>query len=446
MKRQSTLFIAFSLCGMMTLQASKDLQHDMDSTNSISQPDKLEIVSNPACTTKYIMLNPLDTTKLPHIPIKQYGGQLVRDAFNNDMIWEQTKKDLRRNKFSDKSIYHMMCKMYRNTNQHYVSIPVAYWSYTPSGDSLLVSGKIYLPKCRELKGIVIANHYTIASDIEAPSNAISMESIFTLKDYAVIMPDYIGYGLTREKIHPYLHWRSAAQSAVDLLDCMPKILDYYNYSYPTDVVIEGYSQGASVALGVTRMIEENNQIANQEGEDINWTVRKLYAGAGPYDPAATYMYSITENSTGIPAAIPLIIIGLNEAYNLGLEMKDFFQEPLLSHYKEWVLSKEYTVQEISFLMGSTIISELMTPEAIDPNLTSTKLLYDALNMNSNVGYNLQSPAYFMHSLDDQVVPLVNSYNLQSHLPDTSQVFFDYGHYGSHMEASVPFLQYVYQNL
>ena len=214
----------------------------------------------------YVMLNPLDTSALPIIPNKDYGSAMVRSALNHDAMWNSIQHRLMRDNFSEESVYKQMVKLYRNTHKHYVTFPVAYWSQTPQGDSLLVSGRVYLPKQRYLNGILVANHYTICSDAEAPSNIFSMESMFTTKGYAVIMPDYVGYGLSREEIHPYLHWRSAAQTAVDLLNCMPALLDYYGYSYPTDVVISGYSQGGAVALGVARMIEEQN--ANAEDNSL----------------------------------------------------------------------------------------------------------------------------------------------------------------------------------
>ena len=385
----------------------------------------------------YVMLSPLDTTALPIISNKDRNSNLVRNALNNDFIWQSTKRQLTRNHFSNESVYKIMVKLYRYTHTHYVTFPVAYWSKNPQGDSLLVSGRVYLPKRRDLNGIVIANHYTMTSDVEVPSNMLSMESVFTMKGYAVIMPDYVGYGLSRDEVHPYLHWRNAAHTAVDLLNSMPKLLEYYGYSYPTDVVVTGYSQGGAVALGVTRMLEELDSV---------WTVRKLYAGAGPYDPAGTYLYSMERNEMGIPAAIPLIIMGLSDAYNLKFEPEDFFLEPLLSNYEEWVLSKEYTVGEINHMMGSTIMTELMTEKALDMNNPQAYKLYEVLLRNSNIGYDLQSPAYFLHSMDDEVVPLLNSKNLQAQMPNESGKTYDINHYGSHMEASVPFMKYVYQDL
>ena len=411
MKRKFTFLIfACSLCATIALQASD-----------------------------YVMLSPLDTTMLPLIPTKDCGGKLVRNALDKDAIWQGTQRQLARHHFSDEIIYKTMLKMYRYTHKHYASFPVAYWSQDPQGDSLLVSGRIYLPKRRYLNGIVIANHYTMTSDAEVPSNMLSMESIFALKGYAVIMPDYVGYGLSRDEVHPYLHWRNAAQTAIDLLNRMPALLDYYGYSYPNDVVVTGYSQGAAVALGVVRMLEE-------QGETTPWIVRKLYAGAGPYDPAATYLYSVERDTMGIPAAIPLIVMGLSDAYDLGFALKDFFLEPLLSNYDEWLLSKEYSVQQINQNMGSIVMSELMTPESLDPNHPIADMLYEVLLSNSNVGYDLLSPAYFLHSIDDEVVPLLNTENLMNQMPNDDLISYDIDHYGSHMQASVPFMKYVYQDL
>lgn len=413
MKRKSTILIcAFALCATMALRAQD-----------------------------YVVLSPLDTAALPAIPNKDCGGDMVRSALNGDVMWQNTKKQLQRQHFSDESVYKVMKKLYRFTHKHYVTFPVAYWSTDPQGDSLLVSGRVYLPKRRYLSGIVVANHYTICSDAEAPSRTVAMESVLTMKGYAVIMPDYVGYGLSRDEVHPYLHWRSAAQTAVDLLNCMPAMLAHYGYSYPTDVVIDGYSQGGAVALGVTRLLEEM-----QNKGEMDWTIRKLYAGAGPYDPAATYDYCVSLDTMGIPAAIPLIVMGLSDAYDLEFELEDFFLEPLLSNYEQWIGSKELTVGDINHRMGSVVMSQLMTAESLDRNQPLAKMLYEALSWNSNIGYDLQSPAYFLHSLEDEVVPIINSRRLAAAMPNDRDITYDFGEYGSHMAASIPFMQYLYQDL
>ena len=97
-------------------------------------------------------------------------------------------------------------------------------------------------------------------------------------------------------------------------------------------------------------------------------------------------------------------------------------------------------------MRFSVMSQLMTPESLDPNHPLAEMLYEVLLWNSNVGYDLQSPAYFLHSVDDEVVPLLNTENLISQMPDDARISYDINHYGSHMAASVPFMQYVYQDL
>ena len=388
---------------------------------------------------EYILLNDLHTQELPTIPSKDHGGKFVRKVMNGDKMWEHSHKKLVKANFSSKAFIRMMKTLYNNTKTHMVGIRCAYWSQTPQGDSLLVSGKIYLPKNRQLKGIILANHYTIATDMEAPSNIFQMDCVFAMKDYAVIMPDYVGYGISRQEVHPYLHWRSAAQTGVDLLNCMPALLDHYGYSYPTDIIIVGYSQGGAVALGAARLIEENDF-------SFPWTVRKLYAGAGPYDPAATYDYCVEQDSIGIPGAVPMIVMGMSNAYNLDFQLEDFFHEPLLSHYNEWVASKQYTVGQIGHMMGSGRMSVLMRAEVLDKHNALAQQLYKALFDNSNIGYPLQASAYFLHSTDDDVVPLINSENLKAAMPDNTHITYDFDSYGAHVEAAFPFMKYVYQDL
>jgi hypothetical protein len=92
------------------------------------------------------------------------------------------------------------------------------------------------------------------------------------------------------------------------------------------------------------------------------------------------------------------------------------------------------------------MSELLTEEALDLDRPQAKMLYEVLLKNSNIGYDLQAPAYFLHSLDDEVVPWLNSSNLHAQMPNLKGKTFDFDAYGSHMEASIPFIKYVYQDL
>ena len=56
----------------------------------------------------------------------------------------------------------------------------------------------------ELDNICLMEHYTITSNAESPSMCFPLE-IFITNNTLVLMPDYIGYGVTKNKLHPYLN-------------------------------------------------------------------------------------------------------------------------------------------------------------------------------------------------------------------------------------------------
>ena len=294
----------------------------------------------------YVMLSPLDTALLPAIPIKDHGGDKARSTLEHDAVWVAPYHPIESETVSLEELYKVTKKLYRTTHRHYVTFPVAYWSQTPQGDSLLVSGRVYLPKQRNLNGIVISNHFCTTSDDEVPSNMLSLESIFTMKGYAVLMPDYAGYGLSRDERQPNLYWHNAVQTTVDMLDNMPALLSYYGYSYPLDVVVMGYSQGGAVAFGVARMLEERSN---------RWAVRSLYMGIDPYNATGTYLYTEESDSIESPLAIPLIVLSLSETYDMEFLLEDFFFEPLLSNYDDWIVSAEHSIVHMNELLASNLL-------------------------------------------------------------------------------------------
>lgn len=294
----------------------------------------------------YVMLNCLDTASLPVIPIKDYGGDRARSMLDYDAVWESSDHSAESEMASIEDVYRVTKRLYRTTHRHYVTFPVAYWSQTPQGDSLLVSGRVYLPKQRDLNGIIISNHFCTISDEEVPSNMLSLEGVFTMKGYAVIMPDYVGYGLSSDDRQANLYWHNAVQTSVDMLENMPTLLSYYGYSYPLDVVVMGYSQGGAVAFGVARMLEELG------GE---WTVRMLYIGVDPYNATGTYLYTAESDTTNTSLAIPLIAISLSETYDMEFLLEDFFFEPLLSNYPDWIVSAEGSIEHMNELQASNLL-------------------------------------------------------------------------------------------
>lgn len=383
----------------------------------------------------YICLSPLDTTALPVLTKKKSNMSLLENLLDGEMVWSVLRRTLRRHHYSDQCTQEIQQTLNNVLKGKTIQLPCRYLSVQPGGDTVWVSGKVILPYGRELKGIVLASHFTIGSNREAPSESCPYESIFATKGYAVAMADYVGFGISVERTHPYLVWRSAAGTMTDFAKALPNLLAYYGYSYPREIISYGYSEGAPVALGVAERVEQTMP---------DWQLRAVYAGAGPYDVAATYDYCVGQDSTGIPCAIPMLVMGTSAGYGLNLCKEDFFSEPLASHYEEWVESKQYTVNQIDALLQSNRLSRVMTVEGRDKTQPETARFYSALQRSSLLGYVPQCQTYLFHSTEDDMVPFVNSEHLRGSISDSTQVTFDFSPYGTHAAACILFLERAYK--
>jgi pimeloyl-ACP methyl ester carboxylesterase len=300
------------------------------------------------------------------------------------------------------------------------------------------SGKLVLPADGPIRNLILVSHYTIGANFEAPSETFPLEAMFAAKGYAVIIADYIGYGVTVDHIHPYMHTRSTAQSVVDMAVAVKPYLEHIGRKPESDkVILAGYSQGGSTTLAVMNILQE--QYADE------FPILKVYAGGGPYDLAATYDYSMEVDVTGIPCAIPMIVQGINEGEDLGLKMEDFFKGNLLEHYKEWINSRQYTVAQINKKIGSRYLHEIMTDKGRDKTSRETANLYKALLKNSVLNFTPRAPIYMFHSRQDQTVPFINAIKAENYFK-LSDIHYNFGDYGKHSTGCVRFILLVYNEL
>ena len=319
-----------------------------------------------------------------------------------------------------------------------IHIAGTYKGHDVDGSPLTLSGKLLIPKEGPIKNLLIVSHYTIAANYEAPSETFPLEGIWAAKGYAVVIADYIGYGVTAHRIHPYMHVSSTARSVVDMALAVKPYLKFIGRQPESEeVILAGYSQGGSTTLAVMDLIQD-------EYEHI-FPLKKVYAGGGPYDLAATFDTSMEWDETGIPCAIPMIVQGINTGDNLGLQMKDFFAPKLLAGYDKWINSKKYTVKEINELIGAKTLHEIMTEEGRNKHSAETARLFQALLGNGVLNFNPHAPIYLFHSTQDRTVPFVNALKAEAWFKGWN-VKYDFGEYGKHGMGCIHFLIKVYQDL
>jgi len=309
----------------------------------------------------------------------------------------------------------------------------SYYSEDQYGNPVKLSGRVVLPADGKVSRIMVVGHFTIGADSEAPSNELTMESIYAARGLAVIEPDYIGYGITRDLIHPYLCCDLTAKNVTDMyFACLPFLEKIGCKPQYDDIFLLGFSQGGAVTMGTVRYLEKNYK-------DIK--IRLAMCGGGPYDICATYDTLIENDYSDYPCAVPMIVQGMKIGMGLEeLDYKDFFTQYMVDNMEEWLNSKKYTMQEITGLIGSNYLSAIMTPNARDKSTDCMTDFYRVMLENSLTKQDWlpYCPIYLFHSIDDNVVPFVNASNMERALHGAN-VIYNFGHYGNHVKACLRFL-------
>lgn len=319
-----------------------------------------------------------------------------------------------------------------------VEISGIYESMAADGSPITLSGKVLMPADGKFDRYIVVSHYTIGSNKEAPSNAFPLEGMLCSMGYALICPDYIGYGITADKIHPYLVMDVTAINVVDMYVAVRKYFDAAGlHPKHDDIYLMGYSQGGATTMAVEYMIEE---IYNLFVLDEPIKIRRVFAGGGPYDVKATYERFVTENVADYPVAVPLVLQGMIKGNYLDLDLSTMMQPWLCDKLDAWINSKLYTTAEINELLGTKITSYMLTETGMNVQSKEVSELFKAMVQNSIISYawEPQAPVYIMHSMDDETVTYLNATNAKQRWANAN-IIYNFGHYGGHIKTCLRFI-------
>ena len=329
------------------------------------------------------------------------------------------------------------------TNQiHQVS--GTYLSDDGRGNEIRLSGAVYLPKGNIIKGVIVSCHYTVCADYEVPSQTCMMDAWWATKGYAVVMPDYMGYGASREHIHPYMQGELTAKHVIDMILAVRSFLASRKIqTLSSDILLTGYSQGAHAALHTLRMIE--NTDLYPEYADARITIRKCIAGDGLYNLSEYFLKSATNNYIAIPCAVPMLVLGMNVGRRNPFDYEYFFSERTLTNYEEWIVSKRYTLDQLSEIIGTASLNRILSKAACDlQNPASMKFYKELQKHNIPLDYVPRTPVVLFHSKNDGVIDIYQTEHLLWQFEaGGAAVTSDFGTYGVHGMAYLRFLYKVY---
>lgn len=316
-----------------------------------------------------------------------------------------------------------------------------YPSINSDWDTVRLSGKVMLPIGRKPKRMILVSHYTVCSNAEAPSNCFSLEGVLVKLGYGLVIPDYLGYGITSDQIHPYLVMDLTARNVLDMyLAVRPWLKAVGMEPEYEEINLMGYSQGGANTMAVEHLIE-TEYFWDEDPEQVK--IHRVFAGGGPYDVQATYERFVNTDTAGYPVAVPLVLQGMILGNNLSIQMTDLMQPWLYAHMDDWINCKKYTSAQINVLINTKVTHELLTQEAMNQKSANVAELYKAMTANSITAYNWvpQASVYVLHSMDDEVVPYTNATNAKAKW-NGANITYNFGHYGGHVKGCLRFISSV----
>ena len=318
------------------------------------------------------------------------------------------------------------------SGKHVIELVGVYESVDVDGNPITLSGKVLLPADGKIKRCILVSHYTISSNAEAPSNTFPIEGILVKLGYAMIVPDYIGYGVTADMVHPYLVMDVTAKNVLDMYEAVIPFLEKAGCQPENDYIyLMGYSQGGATTMAVQHLIEHHD-------EDVK--IRRVFAGGGPYDVKATFDRFVETDTASYPCAVPIMMQGMVVGNKLDLDMKEMMAPYIYDNLDEWVNSKRYTPSQINKLIGSNVTHELLTSKGMDRTSKEVSEFYKAMTNNSILTYawTPKAPVFMMHSINDDVVPYENAIRAKNKWQGAN-IQYSLGYYGNHVATCVRFV-------
>lgn len=273
--------------------------------------------------------------------------------------------------------------------------------------------------------ICLMEHYTITSDAEAPSNTLPLE-MFITGNTLTIMPDYLGYGITKNMSHPYLNHDICAINSIDALTAG---YDLFNdngkcgISQDWKLYLAGASQGASNAIAVHKYMDTHLEIATK------WNFASSNCSSGPYSPVATIDKYYADGKVAYPVVFPLVMKTMFDSYPD--IMKGFTEEMAYSQnylavkaeidsliagkkhdtsaINQVFIDKVKKVKDSSLADNEIYLTDILSPAMLEKESAICKALYQCLEKNDlTKGWTPIHPMKLHYSSLDKVVPQENS--------------------------------------
>ena len=223
-------------------------------------------------------------------------------------------------------------------------VKITFMSEDLNGDAIESSGAILIPQGLSSPRVISLQHATFFADEEAPSengsfSVVSRKSIFASHGSIVILSDYLGYGATKNQVHPYHHAASLGRQSLDMLKASLDYLEDLGIDYQPGITLAGYSEGAFATLALAARIET---------EEPTFDISGISLGSGGYDllQSFNFFYTQLDNTTGCLPCNAFLIYSYWHIAGRVRALSDYFQQPYADRIEQGLFDGAFNSQEI----------------------------------------------------------------------------------------------------
>ena len=307
----------------------------------------------------------------------------------------------------------------------------SYTSLTPTGESVVLSGRVTFPNNtvdsinHKLDSYTLYSHMFLFSNEWVPSNGFTMMSARALYNSAVIEPDEQGFGIDQGK-HSMIYISSNVR-ARQLADCFTaarKIMQQHGVELSEEGYTTNWGDSFAAAVAVAYARYYDLEASKEERDAIR--LKSTFAAHGPYiyDDMMIYKNAHPEIDGMLPLFSILSLNALSTQQRYGYSMKDFApswvknESYIASDGKEYSLCDAimYCVDGFADIyqekypgnepLNNIFADDMLTKDgALDLKNKKTQAMLKALGDQSVFDkWHPSTDIYMAHGEDDDIVP------------------------------------------
>lgn len=286
------------------------------------------------------------------------------------------------------------------------------YNTTYKGDEIIASGFVILPKTTEQVGMVSFQHGTITAHKDAPTASplndteVILYACLGSAGFIGVVPDYIGFGESKNILHPYYVEEATASCVLDNLKAAKEFASEKNVKFNQKLFLAGYSQGGYATMAAHKAIEADGL----EGFDL----KASFPASGGYDVKGMQEYLFAQQTYNQPHYIAYVAMSYQSFYSWTGTLNEFFSQPYADRIPT-LFNGVLGAGEINDQLTSNI-PQLINPDLLENIETDQKYGYlvDAFNENSLLDWTPEIKMYMYHGNADTTVPYQNSVSSYNH--------------------------------